>query len=80
MKVVIRSDGQWRVVGTAEVPDPDQPEYIARLFANESIFEERFFILTVPESSSPDLMPSERVILVLAGQLVELLPNWCPRI
>ena len=79
MKVYTDDDGGRRLIGRADVPDDCGPVYEVPAVTEALAITEEFAIGTVthlPESGGTPVV--ERVVLAVAGQVVELLPGWVP--
>ena len=79
MKVYTDDDGARRLIGRTDVPDDCGPVYEVPVVMEALATVEEFAVGTVthpPEGGGAPV--AERAVLVVPGQLVELLPGWEP--
>jgi len=79
MKVFTNDDGGYRLLGRADVPDGCGPVFEVPAVKEALAITEEFAVGTVthpPEGGGAPV--AERAVLVVPGQLVELLPGWEP--
>ena len=78
MRVYTDDDGGRRLIGRADVPDDCGPIYEVPAVKEAFAITEEFAVGTVMFASEAGAAVPERVVLVVPGQSVELLPGWAP--
>jgi hypothetical protein len=79
MKVYTDDDGGRRLIGHAALPGDCGPVYEVPAVMEASAIIEEFAVGTLtfqPEGGGAPV--AERAVLVVPGQMVELLPGWMP--
>ncbi len=71
-------DRPLHLVGRADVPDDHGPVYEVPLFGAASVISERFALGTVTHLPAGAAPVVERAVLLVPGQMAELLPGWVP--
>ena len=78
MKVYTVEDGEFRLIGRAEIDENKGPIFKVPLFGASSTIIERYVIKVVMKLQFSSHLEVDRGVVLRPGQRPELLPGWSP--